>query len=91
MDMSFFRRADRMLAREHAAPAGIDYGLLVATLSAHQAESATARAAATRRGWERPNDALAELLCAGPAWRRAVRAQHGSFNPRLAQRPLNSS
>ncbi|HEX8194228.1 MAG TPA: hypothetical protein VF552_15140 [Allosphingosinicella sp.] len=91
MDLAFFQRAERMLARDHAAPAPLDYGLLVATLAAHQAESATARAAATRRGWERPNDALAELLIAGPAWRRAVRAQRGSFNPRVAQRAFNSS
>jgi hypothetical protein len=93
MDLAFLRRAERMLAREHAAPAAIDYGLLVATLSAHQAESPTAKAAAaaSRRAWERSNDALAELLCAGPAWRRAVRAQRGSFNPRAAQPPLYPS
>ncbi|HEY0014163.1 MAG TPA: hypothetical protein VGB79_15075 [Allosphingosinicella sp.] len=93
MDLAFLRRAERMLAREHAAPAPIDYSLLVATLSAHQATSATAKAAeaATRRGWERPNDALAELLSAGPGWRRAVRAQRGSFNPRAAQRAVNAS
>ena len=93
MDLAFLRRAERMLAREHAAPAALDYGLLVATLAAHQAQSATAKAAAaaTRRRWERPNDALAELLSAGPAWRGAVRAQRGSFNPRATQPRVNAS
>jgi hypothetical protein len=85
MDMGFLRRAERMLAREQAAP-GIDYCVLVAALAAHQAGTPAARAAsaARRRSWARPNDALAELLAAGPAWRPAVRAQRGSFNPRTA-------
>jgi hypothetical protein len=90
MDLAFFSRAERMLARDHAAPV-IDHGVLVATLAAHQAASATARAAsaARRASWDRPNDALAELLAAGPAWRRAARAQRGSFNPRAARTPVN--
>jgi hypothetical protein len=93
MDLAFLRRAERMLAREQAVPAAIDYGLMVATLCAHQAGSATAKAAAaaSRRGWERPNDALAEILTAGPAWRRAVRAQRGSFRPRGPQKPVYPS
>jgi hypothetical protein len=83
MDHAFLRRAERMLARPSAAPA-IDHGVLVATLAAHQAESATARAAATgARRWDEPRDALVELLAAGPAWRDAARAQSGSFR-RLA-------
>jgi len=92
MDLAFLSRAERMLARDVAAPA-IDYGVLVATLAAHQTASATARAAAAadRRGWARPNDALAELLAAGPAWRQAARALRGSFNPRLALPAVNRS
>jgi hypothetical protein len=31
------------------------------------------------------------LLAAGSAWRGAVRAQRGSFNPRAARPPVNSS
>ena len=81
MDLAFLSRAERMLARPDAAPA-IDYGVLVATLAAHQAASATARAATSHAGarrWEEPGDALVELLAAGPAWRDAARAQGGSF------------
>ena len=85
MDHSFLLRAERMLERQ-PAPA-IEHALLVASLCAHQAASATARAAARgRRGgdWRRPGDALAELLCGGPAWRDARRAQRGSFHPGFA-------
>jgi hypothetical protein len=81
MDLAFLRRAERLLARPAAAPA-IDYGVLVATLAAHQSASATARAAAADTGarrWREPRDALVELLAAGPAWRDAARAQCGSF------------
>jgi hypothetical protein len=74
MDLAFLRRAERMLARDHAEPA-LDYGILVAALAAHQAASPAARAA--------------ELLSCGPAWRRAARAQRGSFNARAALAPVN--
>ncbi|HEX9933394.1 MAG TPA: hypothetical protein VGB08_11180 [Allosphingosinicella sp.] len=78
MDHAFFLRAERMLARE---PVGIDYGMLVASLAAHQSASATARAAreCRRAGGFARSDALAELLAGGPAWRSARRAQRGSF------------
>ena len=82
MDLAFLMRAERMLERQ-PAPA-IEHALLVASLSAHQAASATARAAERRRGggdWRRPGDSLAELLSGGPAWREARRAQRGSFHP----------
>lgn len=92
MDLAFLRRAERMLARDHAEPL-LDYGILVAALAAHQAASPAARAAAAARPrrWERANDALAELLSGGPAWRRALRAQRGSFNARIAFVPVNLS
>ena len=82
MDHSFLLRAERLLDRSAAAPA-IDHSLLVAVLTAHQAATATARAAARAAGspaWERPSDALVELLVGGPAWRAARRAQRGSFH-----------
>ena len=86
MDLSFQMRAERMLER-HAAPA-IEHSLLVASLSAHQAASATAKAARCGRyagaGRPQPGDALAELLSAGPAWQDARRAQRGSFHPGFA-------
>jgi len=80
MDLAFLMRAERILERQ-PAPA-IEHSLLVASLAAHQAASATARAAERRRrggDWRHPGDALAELLACGPAWREARRAQRGSF------------
>ena len=85
MDHAFLMRAERMLERQ-PAPA-IEHMLLVATLSAHQAASATARAAercSRAGGWQRPAEALAELLAGGPAWREARREQRGSFHPNSA-------
>lgn len=83
-----------MLARSAAPapPAAIDYGVLVATLSAHQAASATARAAlraGTHQAWEQPQDALVELLAGGPGWREAKRGQRGSFNRAAAVAAVN--
>lgn len=78
--MGFFVRARRLLARNK--PAGIDHAMLVATLDAHQAASATARAAAQTAGagQEADRDPLTELLNGGPQWRAAVRAQGGRFS-----------
>ena len=92
MDLAFLSRADRMLGRSRAAPA-IDYDVLVAMLAAHQAASATARAAAARaaggRRLDAPQAALAELLAAGPRWTEARRAQRGSFHPGAAAAAVN--
>lgn len=86
MDLAFLLKAQRMLDRR--VPCGIDHELLVATLAAHQQASATARAAAARaarrRNWGRRNEALVELLVAGPAWREAARVQRGMFNRKAA-------
>ena len=81
MDLSFFRRAEEMLAG--ARPATLDFGLLVATLRAERfaAGPADVPAHPTRA----VADPLAEILLAGPAWREAVAAQGGSFNARYAR------
>ncbi|HEX8527493.1 hypothetical protein [Allosphingosinicella sp.] len=83
MDMAFLVRAERLLDRRFQS--GVDYGVLVATLAAHQSASPTGLAARARSGgkrsWQRPNEALVELLVAGPEWREAGRVQSGSFNP----------
>ena len=88
MDLSFFRRAERRLARRQ--PAALDFGMLGAVLQAQQAVSAAARAERLLSGIPRVADPLAELLLAGPDWRAAAAAQRGSFNPALArQRGVN--
>ncbi len=82
MDLAFFTRAERMLARERT-PA-IDHRVLVAALVVHQQASPTARAAAEAQAgagdWRGRHRGLAELLAGGPAWREARRAQRGSFH-----------
>jgi hypothetical protein len=85
MDLSFFRRAQMRFAT--GAPARLDYGVLVATLEAMQSASAAARAVRGLggEGAAAPRqDALVELLCGGPAWREALIAQGGCFNPAQA-------
>lgn len=81
MDLSFFRRAEQRFASR--TPARLDFGMLVATLRA-QREAAPAWAAAPAAE-PRFADPIAEILLAGPAWREAVAAQRGCFNPQIAR------
>ena len=78
MDLSFFRRAEQRFASR--APAGLDFDMLVATLRARHQSGPTppATASAPVHGFADP---IAEILLAGPAWREAVAAQRGCFNP----------
>ncbi len=88
MDMSFLRRARRILAQRTPAP--LDYGVLVATLEAMQSSSATARAQVRAiHGEEEDRTArepLVEILLAAPDWPDAIAVQQGSFH-RGAVRP----
>ena len=82
MDLSFFRRAEQRFASR--TPASLDFGLLVATLRTQRDSApaaAAARATAPAMGFADP---IAEILLAGPAWREAVTAQRGCFNPAFA-------
>jgi hypothetical protein len=83
MDLSFFRRAEQRFASRTAA--GLEHGVLVAMLQARQTASAAARAQAMWSTAPRLADPLVEILLAGPAWRRAVAAQLGCFNPAYAR------
>jgi hypothetical protein len=84
MDLSFFRRAEQRFASR--APAGLDFGMLVATLRTQRDSdpAASARIAAAAPAAACP-DPIAEILLAGPAWREAVAAQRGCFNPAFAR------
>ncbi len=83
MDLSFFRRAEQRFASQTAAQP--DYGMLVAMLRTQQCASAAARAQ-TAAAAPSIGDPIAEILLAGPGWRRAVIAQGGSFNPAFARK-----
>ena len=84
MDLSFFRRAEQRFASR--APAGLDFGMLVATLRTQReaAPAASAQGIASAPTASCP-DPVAEILLAGPAWREAVTAQRGCFNPAFAR------
>ena len=82
MDLAFLRRAEqRFASRIAVAP---DPGVVSALLAVQRAASAAARAEALLEAPRVP-DPIAEILLAGPGWRRAVAAQRGSFNPDLAK------
>ena len=83
MDLAFLRRAEQRFARSTAITP--DPGVISALLQAQRAASAAARAEAILEAPKVP-DPIAEILLAGPGWRRAVAAQKGSFNPDLAGR-----
>jgi hypothetical protein len=79
MDLSFFRRAEaRFASRTAARP---DHGMLVAMLRAQQAASETGRVQARFAARPDLEDALVELLLAGPRWRLASAALRGRFRP----------
>lgn len=82
MDMTFLRRARRMLSER--TPARLDYGVLVATLDAMQSSSATARAQVQSVEGGNPKSAtgepLVDILLAAPDWSDAIAAQKGCFH-----------
>lgn len=87
MDLSFFRRGQTRFASRSAAH--LDYGVLVATLDAIQATSATARALRGVRsgpGIATAPNPLIDILLGGSGWREAIEAQGGCFNPAQASR-----
>ncbi len=83
MDLSFFRRAEQRFSSR--APARLDFGMLVATLrTRHAAGPASSLRADASIPAPSFCDPIAEILLAGPAWREAVAAQRGCFNPAFA-------
>jgi hypothetical protein len=88
MDMAFLRRAERMLDERRAAP--LDHSILLAAMAA--ARSNRALAAAPSQIGESvmaEGDAIAEIILAGPRWRKAVSAHRGSFSRAEAGRRVN--
>jgi hypothetical protein len=78
MDLAFFRRAEKRFASRDAAQP--DFGMLLVTLRAQASVSPAAQALVhwnVGRPFVHP---LAEIVLAGPCWRKAVLAQGGCFN-----------
>ena len=87
MDLGFFQRRQASFAGRTAA--GLDYGVLVASLDAMQAASPSARALrslACEPGAVPGTNPLVEIVLGGPKWREAIAAQCGCFNPAQVQR-----
>ena len=84
MDLGFFRRAEQRFASRTAAC--LEFGMLAAMLQTRQRASAAARAHAHFAALPQVRDPIAEILLAGPGWRRAVRAQGGCFSPARARK-----
>ena len=90
MDMAFLRRAERIL--EERQPLRLDYGLLVAAVSAQQTAIAATRVETQVRSRRRcpvDDEPLIELLLAGPRWREAAGRQRGCFSRAEAGRRIN--
>ena len=85
MDMAFLLRAQRLLSDQPAAK--LDFAVLTAVLAAQRSvgqEAAEARPAVENE------EALVELLVAGPDWRKAASEQQGCFSRAEAGRRGNA-
>lgn len=87
MDMAFLRRAERMLDEHRAAP--LDHMVLLAALAAQHSARAMMAPPEPAAPSLPESEALSEILLAGPGWRKAVRAQRGSFSRAEAGRRIN--
>lgn len=86
MDLSFLCRAEARFADRAAVR--LDYALLVAMLTGHQALTAGALAQNEADGRmpaaAAPRDSLIDVLMGASGWRQASAARLGSFNPAYA-------
>ena len=88
MDMTFMRRSERMLAQDR--PVRLDHALLLAALAAQRSAESPARVRLRiERREVRNEEALVELVLAGPRWREAVSTQRGCFSRAEAGRRVN--
>ena len=76
----------RALAKAGDARATLDYPMLVALLNAAQGADASFMPPLEEPDAPPPEGSFVELIEGGPAWRRAILGQGGSFNPGLAER-----
>jgi hypothetical protein len=89
MDVAFLLRAQRLLAERQ--PAKLEHSLLVAALEAQRSTGVVrARARIVTRRDRGEEEALVELLLAGPRWRQAASEQQGCFSRAEAGRRINA-
>lgn len=90
MDVAFLLRAQHLLADRQ--PAKLDFSVLTAALAAQQSTGAVVRSQARLahvRLHKGDEEALVELLLAGPGWRQAASVQQGCFSRVEAGRRVN--
>lgn len=89
MDMTFMRRSERMLAQDR--PARLDHALLLAALAAQRSVEPPGQVRLRIELREvRDEEALVELVLAGPRWREAVSEQRGCFSRAEAGRRVHA-
>ncbi|WP_106638598.1 hypothetical protein [Allosphingosinicella vermicomposti] len=89
MDMTPHRRPRLKAADRQSA---LDYPMLVALLNAAQGSGPAAFAPVIDGGEPTPaaaEDCFVDLIEGGPAWRRAILGQGGSFNRDVAEREID--
>lgn len=89
MDMAPFPR--RRFKAPAPGSAARDYAMLVALLNAAQAGQAALFTAAAEPETAPEGDSFIELIAGGPAWRRAILGQGGSFNREIAERDFDGA
>ena len=91
MDVAFLLRAQRLLADRQ--PAKLDFSVLTAAVAARQSTGQVVRSQsriAQVHGRNGQEEALVELLLAGPGWRQAASVQQGCFSRAEAGRGINA-
>jgi len=87
MDMVFPLGSRRQPADRQ--PATLDFAVLTAALAAQRAIGAGSRSPASRSARPMGEEALVELILAGPGWRQAASMQQGCFSRAEAGRRAN--
>jgi hypothetical protein len=87
MDVAFLLRAQRLLD-EHQ-PAKLDFPVLTAALAAQRAAQDKTGIRAHLRIQHGEEEALVELVLAGPGWRHAASMKQGCFSRVEAGRRIN--
>jgi hypothetical protein len=87
MDMVFPLGSRRLPADRH--PATLDFAVLTAALAAQRALGAGGRSPSSPSSRPAGEEALVELILAGPGWRQAASMQQGCFSRAEAGRRTN--
>ena len=88
MDVAFLLRAQQLLADRE--PARLDFSVLTAALAAQRASQGDTRPCGALRFHNGEEEALVEIVLAGPGWRHAASVKLGCFSRVEAGRGINA-